>query len=118
MEKWKTITECPNYSISSYGRVRNNKTARILKSNPASNGYFHVKLCSKTIYIHHLVARYYLGVRPSGKVVSHKNDNKHINHFKNLEYISQKENLRKSSNHTITKSEMNKGYQFISTDDT
>jgi len=31
MEIWKTIEEFPRYAISSDGRVRNNKTRRILK---------------------------------------------------------------------------------------
>lgn len=30
-EIWRTITEAPNYEISSEGRVRNKKTGRVLK---------------------------------------------------------------------------------------
>ncbi len=31
IEKWLPTTESPNYDISSFGRVKNNKTGRILK---------------------------------------------------------------------------------------
>lgn len=34
MERWKVIPEFPRYSVSSFGRVRNDKTERILTPQP------------------------------------------------------------------------------------
>ena len=31
IEEWKTIKDLHNYDVSNFGRVRNNKTCRILK---------------------------------------------------------------------------------------
>ena len=43
IEQWRLVDEYDNYEISSHGRVRNNKTDKILKQS-TDNGYFKVGL--------------------------------------------------------------------------
>ena len=40
MEDWRTIENYDNYEVSSFGRIRNKSTCRILINNIKS-GYFH-----------------------------------------------------------------------------
>lgn len=94
MEEWKLIEQY-DYSISSFGRVRNNRTGRILKGNSNTFGYLQVDLYKegkpKRFCIHQLVAHYFLGDQ-IGKEINHINENKLDNRVENLEYISHKEN--------------------------
>ena len=60
-ERWASIDGYRNYEVSWFGRVRNIKTARILKGG-LSSGYTTVNLCEKgkrpkVHFIHRLVAR-------------------------------------------------------------
>lgn len=68
---------------------------RILKPFEVNSGYLCVflfleKKCAKTV--HSIVAEVWLGKRPAGKIVNHKDTNKHNNRKKNLEYITPQEN--------------------------
>ena len=47
----------------------------------------------KTAYIHHLVAEAFLGPRPDGAEVNHKDCDKTNNALANLEYVSRGENI-------------------------
>ena len=95
MEKWKSIISCCNYSVSSFGRVRNNKTGRVLKQTPATNGYLHVGLCGKTKDVHHLVAQSFIGLRPDGMVLHHNDKNCENNAAENLSYLSREDHSLK-----------------------
>lgn len=97
MENWKIVESCPNYSISSLGQVRNNKTGRILKNQSATNLYLFVGICGKTTYIHQLVTHHFIGKRPKDRVVDHIDGNRFNNNISNLRYISLSENV--SSKH-------------------
>lgn len=44
---WKKIKEHSNYSVSTDGMVRNDKTGRILKPALTHNGYYRVDLNGK-----------------------------------------------------------------------
>ena len=37
--KWKKVEECPRYSVSTDGQVRNDKTGRIMKQTTTDRGY-------------------------------------------------------------------------------
>ena len=41
-EIWKTVKDFENYSISSFGRVRNDKFNRIMEPCETTGGYYHV----------------------------------------------------------------------------
>jgi len=60
IEYWRLIDGYNNYEISSHGRVRNNRTDRILELCLNRGGYFYVKLSNesarKAHRVHRLVA--------------------------------------------------------------
>ena len=79
--------------MSSFGRVRNVKTKRILKPSFA-RGYAQVHLCGKTCKVHRLVAQAFLENPRGLPAVNHKNGNKEDNHVENLEWCSNLYNQR------------------------
>lgn len=96
MEIWKPLPCCASYSVSSHGRVKGPqglKTAAI-----TYGGYLRVQLyyrgkahcCS----VHSLVMRTFVGKRPTGKVINHKNGNKTDNALANLEYLTYSQNAQ------------------------
>ena len=95
MELWKVIEEFPRYSVSSEGRVMNNKTGRILKQSRDSNGYAFVCLfdgAKHTKTVHMLVAKLFIPNPLGLKCVNHKNGNKTDPRAENLEWCTHKEN--------------------------
>lgn len=63
-----------------------------------ASGYLRANLSlgggvTRTTLIHHVVAEVYLGPRPEGKVINHKNGIKTDNRPSNLEYCTQKQNM-------------------------
>ena len=88
MERWKKIVGFENYSVSTEGRVRNDKTRRILKPRQRPNGYFIVELLGKDFYIHRLVAIAFIPNPNNYPVVNHKNEVKNDNHVENLEWCT------------------------------
>lgn len=63
-----------------------------------TNGYKHVKLYKegvrKTVYVHRLVAEYFLERSPNATEVNHKNGIKEDNRYENLEWCTHGENIR------------------------
>lgn len=96
MEEWKQIIDFEKYEVSSFGKVRNKKTGRILK--PSNNGgYMVVGLMSnigksKTYSIHRLVALTFLDNSDNKLHVNHKDKNRSNNNINNLEWCSALEN--------------------------
>lgn len=113
-EIWKTITEYPNYEISNFGvvkskqrkvnrfngRIFHDKTIneRFLKQSLCGSGYGFVTLRKNNRpynrKIHILVAKYFIGNRPNGLVINHKDGNKLNNNILNLEYVSKQKNTQ------------------------
>jgi hypothetical protein len=103
-ETWKVSNWLEDdYEISSYGRVRRltpgqgTWVGRIRKLVLQPDGYLRIHLSchgKKHLYIgvHQLVAEAFLGPCPPGKEVNHKDGNKKNNFYKNLEYMTAKEN--------------------------
>ena len=88
------------YSIHADGRIQSHlQTHRILKGRPVGHGYLAVELRrhdrAYPRYIHDLVCKAFIGDKPSGMTVNHKDGNKTNNHVSNLEYATPKE----QSNH-------------------
>lgn len=102
-EVWKPIPEYEGlYEVSNYGRVRRlagspkcNKT-RILNPPLSAYGYRFIFLWKKGIedsfYVHRLVLAAFIGPRPDGLEVNHKNGNKSDNRLENLEYVTRHQN--------------------------
>ena len=96
MEIWKKIDGYDNYSISSEGKVRNDKTGRILKAGHNRNGYEFVTLHKngkkKSFLVHRLVAIMFLPNPENKPCVDHINCVRDDNRVENLRWCSQKEN--------------------------
>ena len=98
MEVWKPIPSTNGkYEASSYGRIRNTKTQKVLKVQENKHGYYILTLriipkVQSNARVHRLVAEAFLGECPEGYVVNHKDGNKYNNNIENLEYVTSSEN--------------------------
>lgn len=89
-EIWLKYSE--EYSISNYGKVKNNKTEKVLNPRLNSKGYLRVRLFGKEVFVHRMVAECFLP--PSTKeFINHINGNKKDNRLSNLEYCTASENM-------------------------
>lgn len=89
------------YSVSNLGRVRRNvrrasgRPGRIMRSI-VNRGYHYVVLSDRShrcrASVHSLVAAAFIGVRPFGHDINHKNAIKSDNRAANLEYVTHAEN--------------------------
>jgi hypothetical protein len=83
------------YEVSNLGRVRSVRSGKI-KKPWGGDSYLIVGFCvdnvRKAEQVHTLVAREFIGPRPAGKEVNHKDTNKHNNRWDNLEYLTPSEN--------------------------
>lgn len=97
MELWKDIDGAEKfYEVSSHGRIRNKISGNILKPS-TSGGYAHVELrygINKNYSVHRLVACAFVPNPYNFNIVNHKDENKLNNHADNLEWCTQKYNIR------------------------
>ena len=102
-EHWASIDGYTNYQVSWWGRVRNTKTGRILKPGLDTGGYQHVALYknkkAKTIKIHRLVAREWVGNPEEKRCVDHIDGSRTNNHWENLRRATHSENLMNKRGH-------------------
>lgn len=104
---WKPIQECNGvYAASNTGRikriVRGSRQLRLsgkpLRPVKLADGY--LRLClhyegrQYNRLVHVLIVEAFLGPRPSGYQVNHKNGNKADNRIHNLEYVTPSENTQ------------------------
>lgn len=101
MEEWRKVDGFPDYSVSSYGRVRRDgggnrpSIVRILQYGRKNGKYLSVTLSlnsiPREIAVHRLVLETFipnpLGL-PEG---NHKDADKHNNYVTNLEWVTKKE---------------------------
>ena len=66
---------------------------RELSQYKSNSGYLLVRMNNKAITIHSIIANLFIGERPKGLVVNHKDGNKFNNHPSNLEYVTIAENI-------------------------
>jgi hypothetical protein len=110
-EEWRTITECPQYSVSNFGRVRrdtltgHHTPTGILKPTANEYGYLHVDLRQNGRRVHgnigRLVAKAFLDPDPYRKEVNHKDGIKSNNRSDNLEWATRSENMRHAYIHGL-----------------
>ncbi len=102
-EEWRSVHE--DYLVSESGVVRRTKggrsKSRCLKLSVHRQGYLRVWIYinsgyRKQILVHELVAEAFIGPKPDGYEVNHKDCDKSNNHYSNLEYVLPIENKRHS----------------------
>jgi hypothetical protein len=94
---WKEIPSHPNYAVSEFGDIKRIKkgngtqSGKLLKLFFSNSNYYFVCLYQNNKpnweFIHSLVAEAFIGCRPKGHEVHHKDGKKINNYYKNLEYI-------------------------------
>jgi hypothetical protein len=98
-----------SYQASKTGLIRTIKKTKykspgdlISQHVNKASGYVtvHLGTVKSSLYVHRLVMAAFEGACPAGKVVNHKDGNRRNNHFSNLEYVTQKENIEHSI-HTL-----------------
>ena len=106
-EYWKTIEQFgPDYQVSDLGRIRRMTRAksgplgaypRIMKSSLDSSGYPQISVSIDrrriTRKVHILVALAFIGPKPSGHEVNHKNRTRNDARAVNLEWVTRLENV-------------------------
>lgn len=107
-EKIKQIEKYPDYWISNYGRIFSFKSTRkknngwhLMKNRIKHKRYEYIFLsknnCQYEFSIHYLVAKYFLP-KPNqdNLVIDHLDANGLNNYYKNLEWVTQEENIHRS----------------------
>lgn len=101
----KRLKEFPDYEISEYGDIYSYKNNKIRKLKPyldSKGNYYMIKLFNSKgkrvhIGIHQLVALAFLEKQNRKNLeVNHKDSNMKNNYYKNLEWVTHKENLYQS----------------------
>lgn len=98
IEAWKDIEGYEgHYEVSTFGRVRNKRTGRVLKEGTYYNGYSKITLSknsvTKTYLVHRLIAQAFIPNPENKPQVNHKDENKTNNHADNLEWMTAEENV-------------------------
>jgi len=98
-EIWRPLPEFDGYEVSSLGRVRHG--ARILSPclqgrdrRRPNGGYLVVHIKGKGRFVHVLVASAFIGPKPPGMQVNHKDGIKLNLNYENLEYVTPSENAK------------------------
>jgi len=123
-EEWRKVPDFPNYDVSNLGRVRSynkwvgrpnhwesaNDPQRILSPGPDNYGYLVAVLSNDSeargFGAHAIVAAAFIGPRPDGHEVCHKNGIAWDNRVENLYYATVSENRRQ-------RRPMGTGYHYI-----
>lgn len=98
-ERWAAVANFIGlYAVSDHGRVMSMNFAQSglpgIMRQAIRMGYPSVMMGRKQFTVHSLVAEAFLGPRPDRFVVNHRDGDKTNNHFSNLEYVSQSENMK------------------------
>lgn len=108
-EEWRPVVGYEgSYAVSSLGRVKSLprkgvRRERVLSANPGAQGYPVVSLWAngsgRDVTVHSLVAQAFIGPRPEGADVAHRDGSRTNNSVDNLRYLSRRENLLEAVEH-------------------
>jgi hypothetical protein len=102
IEKWKKYPRY-NYLISNYGRVYSLRSKRVLHTVTRRGGYKYLYLWHEGrrvgCFVHGLVAELFVGVRPKGLIVRHKDGDGSNNIYNNLHYGTHAQNYADRIDH-------------------
>lgn len=105
-EKWRQIKDFPDYQVSNKGRVKSNKTEKLIHSKKCrgydrvsiyNNGYRSDKL------VHRLVAEAFIDNPLNKNEVNHIDGNKQNNTAINLEWCTRSENMKHAFDNDLKK---------------
>ncbi len=101
IEQWALIDGYDNYEISSFGRVRNNKTSRIMQLYNTNDGYVYAVLCKegkrKFFRVHRLIGFAFLEKKDEDVEVDHIDHNRANNMITNLRWATKSINQKNQS---------------------
>lgn len=109
-EKEIWVTYDRDYDISNYGRVRHKYYGkfgsishyRIISGSLHKDGYIFATLHGKQYPVHRLIAKFFhCETYSEGLVVNHKDGNKQNNFVDNIEWVTQKENIKHSHENNL-----------------
>lgn len=104
-ERFVELKEYVGYAIGDNGTVLTNKNKTktwrpLSQGHGTTSAYLQVSICDKNkrhkLLIHRLVAKYFVNGWFEGTVVGHKDANIYNNHYTNLMWLTQKENIHQS----------------------
>lgn len=108
LEEWRLVAVCPDYAVSDHGRVmrvtpcKGTRPGRLLKPRREAKGYVRVLLDRRDRMVHRLVAEAFIGPPPTpAHQINHRNGVKADNHVRNLEWVTQDENMAHAAAHGL-----------------
>ena len=125
MTTFRPVKDFPGYAVGETGEIISFHKAKPIFLKPqfdSKTGYYknrikHSSGAMKTIMVHSLVARAFLGERPEGYDIDHKDGNKLNNCVTNLHYVTRKENQCNPNNKGLVSYQRRSARKIVATKD-